>query len=276
MLKREIYLSRIREFYHSDLIKILVGIRRCGKSVILKQIIAELKDQKIDTEHIIYLNFEYVENEELKDYKKLNKFIKDKIKDHKMYYLFFDEIQLVNKFEYVINSLRASLDNVSIFITGSNSKLLANEFSTILSGRYVSFKINPLSYKEILELLNVMSSKEVFLDYLNWGSLPNRFSFSNEAVKDYLYNVFDSIILRDIVSRLKIRDVELFNLIFQYIIDTIGREFSAENIVKFLKAEGRKISTLTIYSYLEALCKALLIRKINRYDVHGKAVLKTL
>ncbi len=276
MLKREIYLSRIREFYHSDLIKILVGIRRCGKSVILKQIIAELKDQKIDTEHIIYLNFEYVENEELKDYKKLNKFIKDKIKDHKMYYLFFDEIQLVNKFEYVINSLRASLDNVSIFITGSNSKLLANELSTILSGRYVSFKINPLSYKEILELLNVMSSKEVFLDYLNWGSLPNRFSFSNEAVKDYLYNVFDSIILRDIVSRLKIRDVELFNLIFQYIIDTIGREFSAENIVKFLKAEGRKISTLTIYSYLEALCKALLIRKINRYDVHGKAVLKTL
>ena len=148
MLIRENYLSRIRGFYDSDLIKILVGIRRCGKSVILNQIIEELKsEKKIDNEHIIFINFEFIEYEDLLDYKELNKYIKDKIKDDKIYYLFLDEIQNVDKFEKVINSLRASIKNVSIFITGSNSKLLSDELSTVLSGRYVIFNINPLSYK---------------------------------------------------------------------------------------------------------------------------------
>ena len=277
MLKRELYLSRIRDFYDSDLIKILVGIRRCGKSVILQQIIEELRNRGIDEKHIIYINFEFIEYEELTDYKKLNEYIKDKIKDDLIYYLFFDEIQNVDNFEKVINSLRAS-QNVSIFITGSNSRLLSEELSTVLSGRYVSFKINPLSYKEVLKLTGMKNStNEIFEDYMKWGSLPNRFEFKKEeAIKNYLYGVFDSIILRDVVERLKIRDISLFNLILQYIIDTIGREFSAENIMNFLKNEGRDVSTLTIYSYLDALCKALLIRKVYRYDVHGKAVLKTL
>ena len=277
MLKRELYLKRIRDFYDSDLIKILVGIRRCGKSVILEQIIEELKNKGINDDHIIYVNFEFIEFEELTDYKKLNNYIKEKIKDSSMYYLFFDEIQNVENFEKVVNSLRAS-QKVSIFITGSNSRLLAEELSTILSGRYVSFRINPLSYKEVLQLKGFENSTdEVFQDFMKWGSLPNRFQFQNEeAIKNYLYGVFDSIILRDVVERLKIRDTVLFNLILQYIIDTIGREFSAENIINFLKNEGREVSTLTIYSYIEALCKALLIRKVYRYDVHGKAVLKTL
>ena len=277
MLKRELYLSRIRDFYDSDLIKILVGIRRCGKSVILEQIMEELKAKNVSEDHIIYVNFEFIEFEELTDYKKLNSYIKSKITDNLKYYLFFDEIQNVDKFEKVINSLRVSL-KVSIFITGSNSRLLSEELSTVLSGRYVSFKINPLSYKEVLELLGEKKSNDkIFEDYLKWGSLPNRFEFKNEtAIKNYLYDVFDSIILRDVVERLKIRDTSLFNLILQYIIDTIGREFSAENITNFLKNEGRYVSTLTVYSYLNALCKALLIRKIYRYDIHGKAVLKTL
>lgn len=277
MLKRELYLNKIRDFYDSNLIKILVGIRRCGKSVILEQIINELKEKGIEENHIIYINFEFIEFEELTDYKKLNNYIKEKIKDEKMYYLFFDEIQNVEKFEKVINSLRAS-QKVSIFITGSNSRLLSDELSTVLSGRYVSFKINPLSYNEVLELKGMESStNEVFEDYLKWGSLPNRFEFEREeAIKNYLYGVFDSIILRDVVERLKIRDIALFNLILQYIIDTIGREFSAENIINFLKNEGRDVSTLTIYSYIDALCKAFLIRKVYRYDIHRKAVLKTL
>ena len=277
MLKRELYLKRIRDFYDSDLIKILVGIRRCGKSVILEQIIGELKNKGINEDHIIYVNFEFIEFEELTDYKKLNNYIKEKIKDSSMYYLFFDEIQNVENFEKVVNSLRAS-QKVSIFITGSNSRLLSEELSTILSGRYVSFRINPLSYKEVLQLKCLeKSTDEAFQDFMKWGSLPNRFQFQNEeAIKNYLYGVFDSIILRDVVERLKIRDTSLFNLILQYIIDTIGREFSAENIINFLKNEGREVSTLTIYSYIEALCKALLIRKVYRYDVHGKAVLKTL
>ena len=277
MLKRELYLKRIRDFYDSDLIKILVGIRRCGKSVILEQIIEELKNKGINEDHIIYVNFEFIEFEELTDYKKLNNYIKEKIKDSSMYYIFFDEIQNVENFEKVVNSLRAS-QKVSIFITGSNSRLLSEELSTILSGRYVSFRINPLSYKEVLQLKCLeKSTDEAFRDFMKWGSLPNRFQFQNEeAIKNYLYGVFDSIILRDVVERLKIRDTSLFNLILQYIIDTIGREFSAENIINFLKNESREVSTLTIYSYIEALCKALLIRKVYRYDVHGKAVLKTL
>ena len=276
MLKREIYLKKIRDFYNSDLVKILVGIRRCGKSVILEQIMEELKNKGIEESHIIYINFEFIEFEYLTDYKELNKYIKEKIEDNELYYLFFDEIQNVDNFEKVINSLRAS-KKVSIFITGSNSRLLSEELSTVLSGRYVSFKINPLSYKEILELLEENSTDKIFEDYMKWGSLPNRFEFKKEdAIKNYLYGVFDSIILRDVVERLKIRDTVLFNLILQYIVDTIGREFSAENIINFLKNEGREVSTLTIYSYLDALCKALLIRKVYRYDVHGKAVLKTL
>ena len=278
MLKREIYLSRIRGFYDSDLVKILVGIRRCGKSVILKQIIDELKEKNIDEKHIIYVNFELIEFEELQDYKKLNTYIKNKIEDKKKYYVFLDEIQKVEKFEEVVNSLRASIENISIFITGSNSKLLSNELSTVLSGRYVLFNIYPLCYKEFIELTNKdPKSEETFWDFVKWGGLPNRTQFTDEGnIKDYLHSVFDSIILRDVVERLGLKDTVLFDLLLQYIVDTTGRQFSAENIVNFLKAEGKSVSTETLYTYLDALCKALMIKKIYRYDIHGKTILKTL
>ncbi len=278
MLKREMYLSRIRGFYDSDLIKILVGIRRCGKSVILKQIMNELKEKKIDEKHIIYINFELIEFEELQDYKKLNTYIKEKIVDDNKYYVFLDEIQKVEKFEDVVNSLRASIDNISIFITGSNSKLLSNELSTVLSGRYVLFNIYPLSYKEFIELTKKQAkSEETFWDFVKWGGLPNRTEFTDESnIKDYLHSVFDSIILRDVVERLGLKDTVLFDLLLQYIVDTTGRQFSAENVMNFLKKEGKSISTETLYIYLDALCKALMIEKIYRYDIHGKAILKTL
>ena len=277
MLKREIYLSKIRGFYDSDLVKILVGIRRCGKSVILKQIIEEIKDREVQEDHILYINFEFVEFEELKDYKKLNQYVKEKIQDNKKYYVFLDEIQNVEKFEVVVNSLRASLENISIFITGSNSKLLSNELSTVLSGRYVLFNIYPLTFKEYIELTGRDAKEDSFWDYLKWGGLPNRVQFTDEAnIKEYLHSVFDSIILRDVVERLGLKDTILFNLILQYLIDITGREFSANNIINYLKSEGRKISTETLYTYLDALCKALIIQKIYRYDVHGKAILKTL
>ena len=278
MLKREIYLSRIRGFYDSDLIKILVGIRRCGKSVILKQIIEEIKEKGIEEDHILYINFEFVEFEDLKDYKKLNGYIKEKIKDNKKYYIFLDEIQNVEKFEIIVNSLRASLENISIFITGSNSKLLSNELSTVLSGRYVLFNIYPLTYKEYIELTGKNSKEEEsFWDFVKWGGLPNRVQFTDEInIKDYLHSVFDSIILRDVVERLGLKDTTLFNLILQYLIDITGREFSANNIIKYLKSEGKITSTETLYTYIDALCKALIIQKIYRYDIHGKAILKTL
>ena len=167
MIVRETYLKQIRGFYKSDLIKVLVGIRRCGKSVILQQIIDELKSNKIaNDKHIIYLNFEYVENEHLQEYKALNEFIKNKIVDSKTYYVFLDEIQNVNKFEKVVNSLRASIPNISIFITGSNSKLLSEELSSMLSGRYVLFNINPLSYSEYISLTKKDAADEKnFWDY---------------------------------------------------------------------------------------------------------------
>ena len=278
MLKRELYLSRIRGFYNSDLVKILVGIRRCGKSVILKQIMNELIEKGIDENHIIHINFKFIEYEELQDYKKLNKYIKEKITDRKKYYIFLDEIQKVEKFEEVVNSLRASVDNISIFITGSNSKLLSNELSTVLSGRYVLFNIYPLSYKEFVELTNKEAeSEETFWDFIKWGGLPNRTQFTDEEnIKDYLHSVFDSIILRDVVERLGLKDMVLFNLLLQYIVDTTGRQFSAENVINYLKCEGKSVSTQTLYVYLDALCRALIIKKIYRYDIHGKAILKTL
>ena len=278
MLKREVYLSRIRGFYDSDLVKILVGIRRCGKSVILNQIVDEIKEKGVEENHIIYINFELIEYEELQDYKKLNKYIKDNIKDNKMYYIFLDEIQRVDKFETVVNSLRASLKNISIFITGSNSKLLSNELSTVLSGRYVLFNIYPLSYKEFTELTKKdAKSEETFWDFVKWGGLPNRTQFTDENnIKDYLHSVFDSIILRDVVERLGLKYIVLFNLLLQYVVNTTGREFSAENIIKYLKSEGKSISTETLYVYLDALCKALIIKKVYRYDIYGKAILKTL
>lgn len=279
MLVRETYLSKIRGFYDSDLIKILVGIRRCGKSVILNQIIDELKNNKhIKDDHIIFINFEFIEYEELLDYKKLNSYIKKSIKDNKKYYLFLDEIQNVNNFDKVINSLRASLKNLSIFITGSNSKLLSEELSSDLSGRYVLFYINPLSYKEYITLTN-KDPYDInnFWDYAKWGGLPNRCEFTNETdIKNYLHSVFDSIILRDVIKRLNLKDTILFNLILQYLLETSGREFSAENIIKYLSKEYKNISNETLYTYIDALCKALIIRKVYRYDISGKAILKTL
>ena len=279
MLIRENYLSKIRGFYDSDLIKILVGIRRCGKSVILNQIVEELKqEKKIDNKHIIFINFEFIEFEELLDYKELNKYIKEKIKDNKTYYLFLDEIQNVDNFEKVINSLRASIKNISIFITGSNSKMLSDELSSVLSGRYVLFNINPLSYKEYVLLTKKDGTNiNTFWDYAKWGGLPNRCEFTNEVdIKNYLHSVYDSIILRDVVKRLNLKDTVLFDMILQYLIETAGREFSADNIIKFLNKENKKISNETLYNYIDSLCKALILKKVYRYDIAGKSVLKTL
>ena len=181
----------------------------------------------------------------------------------------------MDKFENVINSLKASIPNISIFITGSNSKLLASELSSVLSGRYVLFNINPLSYKEYVAL-TAKNGKDLdtFWDYAKWGGLPNRCEFSNENdIKNYLHSVYDSIVLKDVIKRLNLKDSELFDAILQYLIETIGREFSIENIIKYL---NKKLSYETVYKYVEALCKALIVKKVYCYDIVGKGVLKTL
>ena len=279
MLIRERYLAKIRDFYdEASLIKIIYGLRRSGKPVILTQIIDELEQKGISEEQIVYINFESLDYSFIKNAKDLNDYIKSLVKNKKMYYVFLDEIQKVEEFEKGINSLRIT-NQFSIFITGSNSKMTFLELSTDLSGRYVSFKVQPLTFKEIVELKNVKREdyKKLLLDVFEWGSLPQRFSFENESAKlNYISDVYDSILLKDVVDRLNIKDITSFNRILQYVLETEGKEFSAVNVMNFLKSEHHEIATDTLYNYLEALCSTFIMNKVYRYDVQGKSVLKTL
>ena len=277
MLKREYYLKRIRPFYQENsLIKIIYGLRRAGKSVILNQIKDELLKDKTDESHIIYINFESLDYSFIKNAIDLNNYIKQQIKDNKTYYIFLDEIQKVKDFEKGINSLRIT-NQCSIFITGSNSKMTFKELSTDLTGRYVSFKVNPLSFSEALEITNTNDYKKILFDIFEWGSLPQRFSFKEDITKlNYISDVYDSIVLKDVVERLGVKDITLFNKVWQYILETEGREFSATNVLKYLKNEYREVSAETLYNYIEALCSTFIINKVYRYDIHGKNILKTL
>lgn len=279
MIKRNLYLDKIRGFYDEvSLIKIIYGLRRSGKSIILTQIIDELEEKGIDDDHIIYMNFESLDYSDIKDAKDLDKYIKTFVKDKRIYYIFLDEIQKVKDFEKGINSLRIT-NNFSIFITGSNSKMTFMELSTDLSGRYVSFRVNPLTFKEAIELTNTPKEKyeELLFDIFEWGNLPQRFSFKEENTKlNYISDVYDSILLKDVVERMNIKDITSFNKILQYILEIEGREFSAGNVLNYLKQEHKEISTETLYNYIDALCSTFMINRVYRYDVHGKEVLKTL
>ena len=277
MIIREIYLSKIRPFYDQDLIKVIMGIRRCGKSVLLLQIIDELKEKGIEEKQIIYINFENEDYSFIKNDIDLHNYIKEKITNKEKYYLFFDEIQNVKDWEKAINSFKAS-KNVSIFITGSNSDLLSGELATHLAGRYVSFKIYPLTFSEVCELKNIKEKEDIeeaFDDYITWGGMPQRFMLTDEMqTKTYLSDVYDSIVVKDIITRFGIKDLDLFNRIVEYIVTTPSQNFSAESLSNyFANKDNREVSKVTLYNYLEYMSKAMLINKADRYDIRGKRIL---
>ena len=279
-MKREKYLKKIRPFYDVDLIKVITGIRRSGKSVILRQIIDELKDKGITDNQIIYINFEYADYINIMEAKAFNDYVENKLVSDKKYYLFFDEIQNVDKWERIINSFKAKYgDRVSIFITGSNSDLLSGELATHIVGRYVSFNIFPFTFKEVCELKKLenkdkYSLEKEFNDFVLWGGMPQRFILnSEEEVRVYLADVYNSIVIKDIVERFKIKDLDLFNKILTYIVTTPSKTFSAESLSNYLLSDNIEVSKATIYNYLEYMCRALLINKCDRYDVREKRIL---
>jgi len=276
MITREEYLRRIRPFYQSDLIKVLIGIRRCGKSVLLKQIEAELIDSGVDESHIIYVNFEDLEYSSIANEMDLHSYIKSKVHDDKRIFLMFDEIQNVTDFEKAINSFRATM-KCSIFLTGSNGKLLSGELATHLSGRYVSFKIMPFSFMELCKIKGIDKESvrdEDFMEYLNYGGMPQRFLMQSETeIKVYLRDLYNSIVLRDIVQRSNIKDVDVLNRIVEYMVMNTSQIFSAKSISNFFESINRKVSTETIYGYLEYITSSLIMNKAVRYDIRGKRIL---
>lgn len=276
MIKRENYLKEIRGFYHKDLIKVITGIRRCGKSVLLMQIMDELRQEGISDSQIIYINFEDYDYSFIRTGKDLHEYVKAKIVTEERYYLFFDEIQVVPEFERVINSLRMKF-KTSIFITGSNGKLLSGELATFLSGRYVRFSVYPFSFKEMCELKGIAHENvtdELLTDYMVWGGLPQRFLMENEEqTKTFLRDVYDTIVLRDIVQRAGVKDVDLFGRIIEYLVCNPSQTFSPKSMSDYFLSIDRKVSKETIYNYLEHITASLIMNKVSRYDIRGKRIL---
>jgi predicted AAA+ superfamily ATPase len=276
MIKRESYLDKIRGFYNSDLVKVITGVRRSGKSVLLQQIIDELTAQGVPSDHIININFENLDYVDLLTAKTLDKYVKTQIVDSAKYYVFLDEIQNVKNFELAVNSLRSSR-KVSLFITGSNSKLLSGELASHLSGRYVSFRVMPFTFGEVFTYLGgTLAEKDaLFARYLEWGGMPQIYNlqFENEY-KIYLEDLYNSIILKDIVERLGLKDVDLLNRLVQFVIENLGGIFSANSVSKYLKSEALKVTPNKIYEYLDAVESSLIISRVNRYDIRGKKVIQ--
>lgn len=276
LITREIYLKKIRPFYHMELIKVITGIRRCGKSVLLMQIMQELISEGTKGNHIVYINFEDYDYSFIRTGTDLHEYIKGKIEDDDKYYIFCDEIQVIPEFERVVNSIRMKF-GASIFITGSNGKLLSGELATFLSGRYVSFYIQPFSFKEVCEIRGLERTKvteEVLLDYMIWGGLPQRFLMQDEEqTKTFLRDVYDTIVLKDIVQRAGIKDIDLFNRVMEYLVCNPSQIFSITSLLNYFLSVDRKVSKETIYNYLEHITASLIMKKVSRYDIRGKRIL---
>lgn len=274
-IKRERYLAKIRPFYDVDLIKVLTGVRRCGKSVLLGQIEEELRSSGYDEEHVIKVNFEDLQFEKIRNAERLNKYVIDHIKDDGRYLIFLDEIQHVRSFEKVLSSLRATV-NCSIFITGSNSKMLSGKMATLLVGRCIEFRIMPFSFSESYEYCKMqgkeISPDELFIDYINWGGFPLRFSFERESdIKKYVEQTYQGILDKDIITDRSKINRQKFERIAGYIMANAGKEFSAKNIETYFENQNyEQIDKKTVYRYLDKMERACLIDRVKRYNIVGK------
>lgn len=279
MIKREMYMSRIRPFMNTDLVKVMTGIRRCGKSVMLDLIKEELLQLGVNKNQFISINFEDMSYTHLQTAKALHDEIIEKAtKIEGKVYLFFDEIQEVKDWEKCINSLRVSLD-CDIYITGSNAKLLSGELATYLGGRYVEFVIYPFSFAEFVELYRELYPDEpinmIFQKYIVFGGMPYlaNIRFEETASIQYLRDLFNSVQLKDIVKRNNIRDVDLLERISAYVMANVGNTFSATSISKFFKSEKRNVAPDTILNYIKYCCDAYLFYQVKREDLQGKQIL---
>lgn len=276
MIEREMYISKIRPFIGRNIIKVLTGIRRCGKSVMLELIKEEIKGSGIDESLFLSVNFESRAVDYVKSADLTYAYIRDFAQSRgEKVYLFLDEVQELEGWEKVLNSCMIDFE-CDIYVTGSNAKLLSGELATYLAGRYVEFKIFPFSFKEVMKILPGKSETEAFQIYLRQGGMPFLYQFSMDetSMRQYLGDIYDSIILKDIISRYKIRDVEQFKRMLMYFISNIGNAFSAASIMKYMKSEYRGISNETLYNYIDYCKSACLFHLVPRQNLIGKKLLQ--
>ncbi len=276
MLKRQAYLERIKPFIDKDIIKIFTGIRRSGKSTLMAQVRDVLAERGVVEEQMITINFEDLryrsQTVEALHEEILNQYSGDRL------YLFFDEIQELESWEELINSMRVTIDS-DIYLTGSNSSLLSGELATLLAGRYIEIRIYPFSFKEIIALSAMIKRSDVeqaFRDYIRFGGFPfiHRNQLDARATLNYLEDLHNSIILKDIVYRYGIRDVALFEKIMRYLMDNMGNTLSAKNLINYLQQDRRSISNETIYNYIAYSEDSMLLNRVSREDIKGKELLK--
>lgn len=278
VLERTEYLNKLIAFKDKQLIKVVTGIRRCGKSTLLTIYQDWLRSQEVLDEQIITINFEDMDFEELTDYKALYTFLKNRLVKGKMTYIFLDEIQHVENFPQVIDSLYIK-KNVDIYITGSNAYMLSSEIATLISGRYVQIEMLPLSFKEYMESTGSMNDRGIkYIEYLENSSFPYTLELKGQPdeIKDYLEGIFNSIVVKDIVSRKKITDVMMLKSVLRFVFDNIGNPLSSKKIADTMSSNGRKADVKTIEKYLEALMESYVIYQAKRYNIKGKQYLKTL
>lgn len=274
MIIREHYLNQIRPFIDKEVIKIITGIRRSGKSTLLEQIINELKEKGVNINQIIHLKLDLFENNYLRDKNNLFSLINNKLHKTRKTYLFLDEIQEVLGFEDIINSLLHK--NVDIYLTGSNSKMLSSELSTYLTGRYVLFEVFPFSFKEYLDYHKPNNIDTAFLDFINYGGLPQVQTFKDGSDKKRLLrDLYNSIVVKDIIERYNIRNVNQFERFIIYLTNIVSKQFSAKNVTNYFRSENRTISRESLYNYLNYAKEAFFIYSSPRLDIQGKKLLET-